>query len=131
MNVVPYIDVMLVLLVIFMITAPLISQGVKVELPHTTEQTLPLNQQNPLIVTIDRRGYYYLSTERELVPLMLSQLTTQVVRELSHHKQTWSVLIRGDRQVAYGKIVAVMVALKSAGIGKVGLVTDHQDNAHV
>lgn len=125
-NVVPFIDVMLVLLVIFMITTPLLTQGVKVELPKTTAQAMPEQQKEPLIVTVDSSGNYYLNlsdkpnqpiTARALSNLVTTQLTSQQGGEQR------PVLVRGDKSVNYGKVVEAMVLLQEAGAKSVGLIT--------
>jgi len=118
-NVVPYIDVMLVLLVIFMITAPLLSQGVKVELPQAATKPVDLTDRETLVVTVDRDGRYYLDDER-LAPDALRQ---KVAKVLKVRPQT-PVLVRGDRQANYGEVVKVMALLSNAGAGSVGLLTE-------
>jgi biopolymer transport protein TolR len=109
-NVVPFIDVMLVLLVIFMITTPLLTQGVKIDLPKTEAKALPPDQKEPLIVTVDSRGNYYLN---------ISSKPNQPItpRVLSHLVSTQ--LAGAD----YGKIVEAMVVLQQAGAKSVGLIT--------
>lgn len=127
-NVVPFIDVMLVLLVIFMITAPLLTQGVKVELPKTEAKALAEQQKEPLIVTVDAEGNYYLNiadkpnqpiAERTLSSLVSSQLANQQSGETQR-----PVLVRGDKNANYGKVVAAMVLLQEAGAKSVGLITE-------
>lgn len=126
-NVVPFIDVMLVLLVIFMITAPLLTQGVKVDLPKTASKALTEQQKEPLIVTVDASGNFYLNladkpsqpiTARTLSSLVTTQLTGQQTGEQR------PVLVRGDKNVNYGKVVEAMVLLQQAGAKSVGLITD-------
>jgi len=125
-NVVPFIDVMLVLLVIFMITTPLLTQGVKVELPKTSANAMNDKQKEPLIVTVDSSGNYYLNladkptqpiTARTLSHLVTTQLTAQQGEEQR------PVLVRGDKNVNYGKVVEAMVLLQQAGAKSVGLIT--------
>jgi biopolymer transport protein TolR len=125
-NVVPFIDVMLVLLVIFMITTPLLTQGVKVELPKTSASAIDNKQKEPLIVTVDSSGNYYFNladkpgqpiTARTLSHLVSTMLTTQQGAELR------PVLVRGDKNVNYGKVVEAMVLLQQAGAKSVGLIT--------
>lgn len=127
-NVVPYIDVMLVLLVIFMITAPLLSQGVHVNLPQARAKALAVKQDIPVIVSIDKKGRYYLnSTENPRVPLLSQQLITRVAAELAVSKQAGkeiTVLVKGDKDVDYGTVVQAMVLLQHAGVKKVGLMTE-------
>ena len=118
-NVVPYIDVMLVLLVIFMITAPLLTLGVKVDLPQAATQPVDVSDRDALVVTVDREGRYYLDDER-LAPDALSKKVAQV---LKLRPQT-PVLVRGDRSAHYGEVVKVMALLANAGAGSVGLITE-------
>jgi len=117
-NVVPYIDVMLVLLVIFMITAPLLTQGVKVDLPQANANPVNNPDQETIVVTVDRQGKYFLD-EREITA---DALVTKVAAILRLRPQT-PVLIRGDRNVAYNEVVKAMVLLQAAGAPSVGLVT--------
>ncbi len=121
-NVVPYIDVMLVLLVIFMITAPLLTQGVKVELPQASAKPVELREQEPIVVTVDRRGRYFLEDKA----IGREDLVKRVSALLRLQPQT-PVLIRGDRQVAYQDVVDAMVLLQAAGAPSVGLVTQPAD----
>ncbi|HSW53080.1 MAG TPA: protein TolR [Sulfuricaulis sp.] len=118
-NVVPYIDVMLVLLVIFMITAPLLSQGVKVELPRATAQPVESQDQETLVVTVDRQGNYFLDDRR----ISEAELRRKVAAILRLRPKT-PVLIRGDRQADYGEVVKAMTLLQSAGAPSVGLLTE-------
>ena len=118
-NVVPYIDVMLVLLVIFMITAPLLSQGVKVDLPKAAAQPVDSQDRETLVVTVDREGRYFLDDRR----ITSEDLTRKVAAILKARPQT-PVLIRGDRQSNYGEVVRAMTLLQSAGAPSVGLLTE-------
>ncbi len=118
-NVVPYIDVMLVLLVIFMITAPLLSQGVKVELPRAAAQPVESQDQETLVVTVDRQGNYFLDDRR----ISSEELRRKVAAILRVRPKT-PVLIRGDRQANYGEVVKAMTLLQSAGAPSVGLLTE-------
>ena len=118
-NVVPYIDVMLVLLVIFMITAPLLSQGVKVELPQAAAQPVDSQDRETLVVTVDREGRYFLDDRR----ITSEELSRKVAAILRARPQT-PVLIRGDRQSNYGEVVRAMTLLQSAGAPSVGLLTE-------
>jgi biopolymer transport protein TolR len=118
-NVVPYIDVMLVLLVIFMITAPLLSQGVKVDLPKAAAQPVDSQDRETLVVTVDREGRYFLDDRR----ITSEELSRKVAAILRARPQT-PVLIRGDRQSNYGEVVRAMTLLQSAGAPSVGLLTE-------
>ena len=118
-NVVPYIDVMLVLLVIFMITAPLLSQGVKVDLPKAAAQPVDSQDRETLVVTVDREGRYFLDDRR----ITSEELSRKIAAILRARPQT-PVLIRGDRQSNYGEVVKAMTLLQSAGAPSVGLLTE-------
>ncbi|MGX5173057.1 protein TolR [Aliikangiella sp. IMCC44653] len=124
-NVVPYIDVMLVLLVIFMITAPLITAGVKVDLPEAAAEPMSSDEEPPLIASIDASGNYYLSVGESQDQALESHQLIELV--LAHKKLNpkVQVMINGDRSVPYDKVVRLMVLLQSqAGIESVGLMTD-------
>jgi biopolymer transport protein TolR len=124
-NVVPYIDVMLVLLVIFMITAPLLTQGVKVDLPEASAEPLPPDALEPLVLTVDVDGRYYLNVGGggETVPVDLETLYARVAAVLRHKPET-PVMVRGDRLVDYGQVIQAMVRLQAAGAPTVGLITE-------
>jgi biopolymer transport protein TolR len=125
-NVVPYIDVMLVLLIIFMVTAPLLSQGVEVELPDAGAEPLDQDMQEtePLILSIDAAGSFYLNVgEDEELPREPAQIVKLAETVLSK-KPNLPVLVKGDERVAYGKIISGMVLLQRAGAQKVGFLTD-------
>jgi biopolymer transport protein TolR len=123
-NVVPYIDVMLVLLVIFMITAPLVTQGVRVDLPQAKAEPLPPNSDEPLIITVARDGALYLSLgENRDRPLDDRGLMLRVAAALEHKPGT-PVMVRGDQQVDYGRVVHAMVLAQAAGAPSVGLITE-------
>jgi biopolymer transport protein TolR len=127
-NVVPYIDVMLVLLIIFMVTAPMIMQGVQVELPHAKARPVPPPDDKPLIVSIKADSSYYIdlgTAEQAQMSTSLTDIADRVGKVLSAKPET-KVFIWGDRQVPYGKVVALMAALQGAGAESVGLVTDDQ-----
>jgi len=118
-NVVPYIDVMLVLLVIFMITAPLLSQGVKVDLPKAAARPVENQDRETLVVTVDRTGQYFLD-DRRISPEDLRKKVAAILRL----RPETPVLIRGDRQVDYGQVVKAMTLLQAAGAPGVGLLTE-------
>lgn len=127
-NVVPYIDVMLVLLVIFMITAPMLTQGVTVELPKAQSEAIQTSDREPIIVSVDKKGQLFLNISASPnVPIDAHQLMVRVAAEISLAKQTKApmhVLVKGDTGVAYGKVVQAMGLLKEAGADEVGLLTD-------
>jgi len=129
-NVVPYIDVMLVLLVIFMVTAPMFNQGVQVDLPQAPSQPIKefMEQDEPFIVSVDQLGKIYvnkgsnperpmsLDEFRQLAPGMLAQMTSL------------QAYVKGDQNVMYGRVVEVMVALQNAGVPSVGLISQPESN---
>jgi len=123
-NVVPYIDVMLVMLVIFMITAPLLNQGVDVELPQADAEPISGEQQDPLVLTVDAEGRYFLNIGGD--PEVAIDAETLVARTAAvlRRRPKVSVLVRGDANVDYGLVVAAMSLLQQAGAARVGLVTE-------
>jgi len=122
-NVVPYIDVMLVLLVIFMITAPLLTQGVKVELPQASAAPIDQEAKEPLVVTVDSAGKLYLNLgEREGRPVSDEDLVRRA-RLILKQQPDVPVLVRGDKDAAYGHVVYAMTLLQQAGAPSVGLLT--------
>ena len=123
-NVVPYIDVMLVLLIIFMITAPIVQQGVKVELPKLSANSLPPEQQEPVILTVSKTGEYYLNVGDDIKKPVTDDVVIQRVTLVLKQKPQIPVLVRGDKNVDYGAVTTAMVLLQSAGVEKVGLMTD-------
>ncbi|MBM6549969.1 protein TolR [Marinomonas ostreistagni] len=122
-NVVPYIDVMLVLLVIFMITAPMLTQGVDVELPNANASPIQTEESDTLVASIDRDGQYYIDIGGEQSTLSLAELKDRVRKVLAQNPNL-PVLVRGDRNVPYGDVIGLMVALQGAGAPNVGLVTE-------
>ncbi len=122
-NVVPYIDVMLVLLIIFMVTAPLLQQGVEVDLPNAPSKSLPddTRQKEPLVVSVDRQGQYYLNQSR--VPIATDKLKSEVAARLAR-EPTLPVYVRGDEQAEYRHVVTAMVILQNAGAANIGLITE-------
>ncbi|WP_370979242.1 protein TolR [Agaribacterium sp. ZY112] len=123
-NVVPYIDVMLVLLIIFMVTAPLLMQGVKVELPQAPSKPLDKKEAEPLIVSIKPDGTLFLNTGREQKQAKPLKEITQTVAKVLRNKPDTPILVWGDQKVEYGKVVALMTDLQNAGASSVGLVTE-------
>ncbi|OUR67285.1 protein TolR [Cycloclasticus sp. 46_83_sub15_T18] len=123
-NVVPYIDVMLVLLIIFMITAPLIQQGVEIDLPQADAAAVDDSNAPPLVVTVDSQGQYFLDVgENALQPISRETLQIKVAAVLRNKPKT-AVMIRGDKEVAYGEVVRAMTSLQAAGVPSVGLLTE-------
>ncbi|MDX1900578.1 MAG: protein TolR [Gammaproteobacteria bacterium] len=125
-NLVPFIDVMLVLLVIFMITTPLLTQGVKVDLPQTTAKNIPPEKLEPLVVTVNATGDFYLNTaEKPNQPITARVLANLIATQMNDQSVTEKrpVLVRGDKNANYGKIMEAMVILQQAGAKNIGLVT--------
>lgn len=122
-NVVPYIDVMLVLLVIFMITAPMLTQGVDVELPNANAAPIQDTEDDVMIASVDASGQYFLDFGGEQSAISLAQLQERVRKVFSQNPKI-SVLVRGDKNVSYGEVIGLMVALQGAGVPNVGLVTE-------
>ena len=123
-NVVPYIDVMLVLLIIFMITAPLLSQGVEIELPTADANPISPDQQEPLVVAVNNKGDYFLNIGDKPDKPVDAQLMVNRVAAVLKLRPDTPVLVRGDKEVSYGKVVRAMVYLQQAGVTKVGLMTE-------
>ena len=129
MNVVPYIDVMLVLLIIFMITAPLLNLGVEVDLPQANAD--PLEETDPaqtVMITVKSNGDLYLNTEGagELID---AQSLGTTVATIKRRNPEAAVLVGGDTRTEYGKVFEIMVLLQQAGVGEVGLMSDPPDDS--
>jgi len=123
-NVVPYIDVMLVLLIIFMITAPIVQQGVEIELPKVSANSLPPEQQEPVILTVSKTGDYYLNIGDDLKKPVSDDIVMQRIALVLKQKPQTPILVRGDKDADYGSVTTAMVLLQSAGVEKVGLMTE-------
>ena len=123
MNVVPYIDVMLVLLVIFMVTAPLLTQGIDVELPQTSATTLPSDDE-PVTLFVDAGGRYFLDVGADSKKALNDQAVLDRVASILRNKPQTMILIRADKAVAYDRVANGMSLLQQAGAGKIGFVTD-------
>ena len=127
-NVVPYIDVMLVLLVIFMVTAPLMMQGVEVDLPNTDSKPLSNEQDDPLVITVDGEGRIFVNTGmpragEEGTRATIFSLADQAGKIIEARPDI-AVYVRADKAIAYGEVIEVMSVLQRAGAESVGLVTD-------
>ena len=125
-NVVPFIDVMLVLLIIFMVTAPLLQQGIEVELPEAAARPMPPDEKrpDPLVITVDREGALSVNVgPRARESLEIEDLSAIAADYIGTNPEA-PVYVRGDRGVAYGRVVEAMVLLQQAGADKVGLITD-------
>jgi len=126
-NVVPYIDVMLVLLIIFMITAPLLTQGITVELPKAAAEPLDpelMRDNDPLVLSIDRDGQLYLNIgDDEEAPIDEPTVVARAAAVLRRNAET-PVLVKADQAVSYGRVVTGMVLLQQAGAERIGFITD-------
>ncbi|MCE9679517.1 protein TolR [Shewanella sp. AS1] len=124
-NVVPYIDVMLVLLIIFMVTAPIVTQGVKVDLPQGEAEALPADSKPPVVASIDADGDYYLdvggSGSKETLDLEEVAVRVGAIIQLEPERP---VVVKADRHIPYEKVIQLMVSLQGAGVPSVGLMTD-------
>ena len=131
-NVVPYIDVMLVLLVIFMATAPLMMQGVEIDLPNTDSKPLSNEQDDPLVITVDGEGRIFVNTG---MPRAGEEGTRATIYSLADQagkiieaRPDIAVYVRADKAIAYGEVIEVMTVLQRAGAASVGLVTEPVEN---
>ena len=118
-NVTPLVDVMLVLLIIFMIAAPMLHQGVEVALPRADATNLPMRVEDPLVVSVDRDGNVYLQETQVATEDLVDRLT-----DLIKTRGDDSVFLKGDRDVPYGRVIEVLDVLHRGGIVHVGMVTD-------
>ncbi len=123
-NVVPYIDVMLVLLVIFMVTAPMLQQGVEVEPPQASASALEDTDEPPLLISVNRDGEYFVNqADNPEAPVSLATITELVAAARQVDPET-PILVKGDRAANYENVMRAMVAAQQGGAPKVGLVTD-------
>lgn len=116
-NVTPLVDVMLVLLIIFMITAPMMTQGIDVDLPETTAKSLR-QEEKPIVITITKDGELSINE----IPLVHALMVQELEQSYAANKDQ-SIFIRADKNVAYGHVVTVMEEIKSVGFDKVGMIT--------
>lgn len=123
-NVVPYIDVMLVLLIVFMITAPMLTQGIKVELPQVVADNLDLKDQEPLVVTVKKTGEYFVELGDARDEARGLDSVSEMVGKILKNKPGIPVLVNGDSQVMYGAVIKLMAALQQSGVSNVGLITE-------
>lgn len=127
-NVVPYIDVMLVLLIIFMVTAPLITQGVKVDLPKAEAEALDKDSKTPTVVSVDANGIYYIAEGTgKNKEVSAAQLPIEIAALLKLDPEK-PIVVNGDGAVSYDAVVQLMVLLQKAGVPSVGLMTDNPEN---
>jgi biopolymer transport protein TolR len=129
-NVVPYIDVTLVLLIIFMITTPMLQTGVEVDLPQAESKTVESEGDGndpPIVISIKEQGQYYIKADTENdEPILPEEINARVAALLINKPKT-QVLINADKGVSYGTVVTVMAALKNAGVPTVGLMTKPEE----
>ena len=121
-NVTPLVDVMLVLLIIFMITAPMLHQGVEVALPRAEAETLPLRVDDPLVLTVNRDGLVYI----EDTPVHPTQIAERLLPILERRGDD-TVFLKGDRAVEYGRVIEVLDLLHQAGVTRIGMVTERPE----
>ena len=122
-NVVPYIDVMLVLLVIFMVAAPLMVQGISVNLPEVSSDALPVENSEPLIISVRSDGSFFLEIDATRnQPLTIEEVSQEVTKLLKADKNM-QVVIRGDAEVKYEKVMMLMALLQQLGSKNIGLIT--------
>lgn len=126
-NVVPYIDVMLVLLIIFMVTAPLLKQGVDVDLPNAPANPLDVNSPEPIVVSVDRKGALFLSIAPDSQTEIGADALVQQVKKALMVDPKRPVMVRGDANGPYQNVMSTLVLLQQAEVGSVGLVTDPED----
>ena len=128
-NVVPYIDVMLVLLIIFMVTAPIVSQGVKVDLPQQSSEPLPADSKPPIIVSIDADGAYFVTNGASPIEAEASlQSASAHVSAILIDEPDRPVVVKGDRTIPYEKVIQLMATLKGSGLKSVGLMTESPED---
>ncbi len=126
-NVVPYIDVMLVLLVIFMITAPLLTQGVRVELPQADAEPLPAEADDPVVVSINAAGELFIDIgDDKDQPIESDMLVTRIAAVLKYKPKT-PIMVKGDRHVDYGRVMQAMVLIQAGGAPNVGLIAEQPE----
>ena len=126
-NVVPYIDVMLVLLIIFMITAPLLTQGISVDLPAVGAQPLDpdlLRENEPLVLSVDREGAFYLNIADNPDAPVDEQTVVNMTAAVIRQNAATPVLVKADENVPWGRLARGMVLLTQAGAANVGMITD-------
>lgn len=118
-NVTPFVDVMLVLLIIFMVAAPMMTQGVEVSLPEVAADSISQEEDTPFVVSVNKEGHIYINDFR-VEPEKLGAKLTAILKEKSRQK----VFLRADKSVPYGVVVDVMAKIRASGIKKLGMITD-------
>ena len=122
-NVTPLVDVMLVLLIIFMVTAPMLTQGLDVDLPETTSKALP-QKENPVMITINKKQEIFLNKIKAD-----QQLLRQQLENMAKEGTNRPIYLKADKMVPYGMVAAVMADIKAAGFDKLGMITQPKDTA--
>jgi len=122
-NVTPLVDVMLVLLIIFMITAPMLHQGIEVALPQADAEAMEMKVDDPIVLSINRDGIVYVQED----PVHPTQLVERLL-PLIEARQNETVFLKGDRDLAYGRVIEVLDILHSGGIEQIGMVTEKIEN---
>lgn len=125
-NVVPYIDVMLVLLIIFMVLSPLLIQGIEVNLPQTDTTKMSVSSE-PLVISIDRDGAYYVNLGEEQLPISLEELRNKA-RIIFQANPEIEIVFKSDANVAFDYVAKGMASIQSLGIEKIGIITSGYDN---
>jgi len=120
-NVTPFVDVMLVLLIIFMVTAPMMMEGVEVNLPKTTTKSIKTSE-DPLILTVNKKREIFIENHG----IKLEELEAKV-RKILKYRREQEVLLKADREVPYGFVIKVIAGVKKAGIDKLGMITEPSD----
>ncbi len=123
-NVVPYIDVMLVLLIIFMITAPLLTQGISVDLPNAPAQPIDLQDNAPIVLSVDRDGNFYLNIADDEEAVIDEARVVELASAVLRRNAETPVLVKADENVPYGRVVTGATLLTQAGATKIGFQTD-------
>ncbi|MEH6445839.1 MAG: protein TolR [Oceanospirillaceae bacterium] len=123
-NVVPYIDVMLVLLIIFMVTAPLLTQGVKLDLPQASADPVDSSDTEPMIVSVDVAGQYYINIGGDDLTAISAVEIENRIQKVMRSNPKKLILVRGDKNVTYQQIISLMSLIQGAGAPSVGLVTE-------
>ena len=126
-NVVPYFDVMLVLLIIFMVTAPLLKQGVDIDLPNAPANPLDVDSPEPIVVSVDKEGGMFLNIASDSEAEIDAESLIQLVKAALVKEPKRPVMVRGDANGPYQNVVTTLVLLQQAEVGSVGLVTDPEE----
>ena len=122
-NVTPFVDVMLVLLIIFMVTAPLLTAGVPIDLPQTKAKEIPTTKEVPITVTVDGKGLLFLGDEKAaLAPDLLVEKLVAIAKGKKGFEER--IFVRGDKAVNYGSVMQIMGRISAAGFTKVALITE-------